>query len=135
MKPQPAGSAFALAVRLRMETDMSIIDNAKEIAALVKKYNDQDLYERIVALREEILALREENIALKESLKKAADDAAIANEIIRVGNSYYKRTDAKHEHPFCLTCWDADRKLVSLIRTERHDGTYIKCGICAARKR
>ncbi len=35
---------------------MGVVDHAKEIADLIKKYNDQDLYERIVALREEILA-------------------------------------------------------------------------------
>ena len=45
---------------------MSILNNAKEIADLIKKYNDQDLYERIVALREQILELREENLSLKE---------------------------------------------------------------------
>ena len=114
---------------------MSILDDAKQIAELVKKYNDQDLYERIVALREEILALREENIGLKEELRKCQEAADIAERIVRVGNCYYFKNDAKREKPFCLTCWDADRKLVSLIMGGGMHGKTIKCGICAARKK
>ena len=30
---------------------MDIIKNVRDIAELIEKYNDQDLYERIVALR------------------------------------------------------------------------------------
>ena len=114
---------------------MSIIDDAKEITALIKKYNDQNLYERIVALREEILALRDENISLKDALKKANDNSATAEQIVRDGNAYYFKTDAKRDNPFCMTCWDADRKLVSLLLSESHWGRQIKCGICAARKK
>ena len=58
---------------------MSILDDAKQIADLIKKYNDQDLYERIVALREEILALREENIAVKEELRRTKEAASVAD--------------------------------------------------------
>jgi hypothetical protein len=29
---------------------MNILDNAKDIAELIKKYNDQELYQRIVDL-------------------------------------------------------------------------------------
>ncbi|HPG01074.1 MAG TPA: hypothetical protein PLE77_13525 [Kiritimatiellia bacterium] len=113
---------------------MSIIDDAKQIGDLIKKYNDQDLYERIVALREQILVLREENITLKDELKKAKDDATTASQLIRDGNCYFLKDDEKRERPFCLTCWDSDRKLVSLILSEDRWGTHIKCGICMARK-
>lgn len=113
---------------------MSILDDAKQIADLVKKYNDQELYERIVTLREEILALREENIKLKEALAKNEADAAINEKLVRIGNCYFFKDDTKKERPYCLTCWDADRKLVSLILSSDHWGTHIKCGVCNARK-
>ena len=45
---------------------MSIIDHAKEVAELIKKYDNQELYERIVLFREEILELREDNLRMKE---------------------------------------------------------------------
>lgn len=115
---------------------MSILDDAKQIADLIKKYNDQDLYERIVALREEILALREENIVLKETVRQNSVTADVSSKLVRQGNAYYLKDDARHERPYCLTCWDSDRKLVGLIMGGggRFPKT-IKCGICTARKK
>ena len=112
---------------------MSIVGHAKEIADLVKKYNDQDLYERIVTLREEILALREENLSLKGETKRLQTNADIADRLIREGNCYYFKDDEKKEHPYCLTCWDFNRKLVSLILSRSRGETHIRCSICAAR--
>ena len=101
---------------------MSIIDHAKELADLIKKYNDQDLYERIVTLREEILTLREENLSLKEEIKRLQATADIADRLIREGNCYFFKDDEKREHPYCLTCWGSERKLMSLIlRTDREN--------------
>jgi len=48
---------------------MGIIDNAKDIAELIKKYNDIELYQKIIDLRDEIFELREDNLKLKEKLK------------------------------------------------------------------
>jgi hypothetical protein len=113
---------------------MSIIDHAKEIADLIKKYNDQELYERIVTLREEILELREENILLKQNVNKLKEEQAIGSRLIRKGNCYFFTDDEKEERPYCLTCWDYDRKLVSLILSKSGWGTHITCGVCKARK-
>ena len=113
---------------------MSILDDAKQIAELIKKYNDQDLYERIVTLREEILALREENMKLKEALAKSQEAADVSDKLVRDGNCYFFKDDEKKERPYCLTCWDADRKLVSLILSSDRWGTHIRCGVCNARK-
>lgn len=112
---------------------MSILDHAKEIAELVKKYNDQDLYERIVELREEILQLREDNLTLREQVKLLKEANDITSRLCRDGNCYYLDDDREKERPYCLTCWDADRKLVSLILSRDRFGTHIRCGICAAR--
>ena len=114
---------------------MNIIDHAKELADLIKKYNDQDLYERIVTLREEILTLREENLSLKEEVKRFQATTDISGRLIREGNCYFLNDDENRKHPYCLTCWDSDRKLVNLILSEDRSGKRITCGICAARKK
>jgi hypothetical protein len=61
---------------------MGVIENAKEIGELIKKYNDQDLDEKIVELREQIIFLREENIALRESLDKLENSLKIEKGLI-----------------------------------------------------
>ena len=112
---------------------MSIISNAKEIADLVKKYNDQELYQKLVSLREEILEIREENVSLKEEVKTLKEAQKISVTLIRKDNYYIKEGDIdRKEGIFCMSCWDYDNKLVNL-----HLGLYdtIVCNICVARKK
>jgi len=54
------------------EKNMGIIDHAKDIAELIKKYNDAELYQKIVNLRDEIFELREDNLKLKEKINQIA---------------------------------------------------------------
>ena len=42
-----------------------ILGHAKEVAELVRKYNNMELYQKIVDLRDEIFQLSEENLSLK----------------------------------------------------------------------
>lgn len=118
---------------------MGILDNAKDIAELVKKYNDQDLYQRIVDLRAEILELREENLRLREELNELQKATDISNELIREGNAYYRESeDGQKLGPFCMACWDYDSKLVNVNvhRTTIQGRTHIsyRCAICSTRK-
>jgi len=107
---------------------MSAIKHVKEIADLVKKYNDQDLYQKIVDLRDEIFDLREENLDLKEKLKGVESAKEIGPQLQRESN-HYTRThrDGSKSGPFCLACWDADNKLIGL--QEFAYGVQ-KCGRC-----
>lgn len=110
---------------------MSIINHAKELADLIKKYNDQELYERIISLREEILELREENIQLRERVKTLEEAHALRGKLLRKGNYYVLEDDPEENNIYCLSCWDYDKKLISLIRGQR--GT-VQCNICSARR-
>lgn len=110
---------------------MGIIDNAKEVAELVRKYNDLDLYDKIVDLRDEIFNLKEENISLKEKNKELEEAFKIKGNIEREGNVYFLvESDGNKRGPFCLTCWDDDRKLINVTK-ERVSGKYVFiCGRC-----
>lgn len=110
---------------------MGVLENVKEVSELIKKYNDQDLYEKIVELREQILSLREENLLLKEKLNHLKKASEVEEDIIKYGNCYYKKSDEKRDQPFCMTCWDVDRKLVSLLKGPHNT---VICNICKNRK-
>lgn len=106
---------------------MNILENAKELAVLIKKYNDQDLYQRIVDLRDEIFSLREENLALKEQVRAFEEAADISSELTRKENVYYRHhPDGRTSGPYCLGCWDGDRKLVNVMEF----AYTMKCGRC-----
>jgi hypothetical protein len=94
---------------------MGALEHVKELAVLVQKYQDQDLYQRIVDLRDEIFALREENLSLKEKVKEMQDAADISSQLVREQNFYFRKfADGTKAGPYCLACWDGDRKLVNV---------------------
>ena len=118
---------------------MGIVDNAIEIVELVKKYNDQELYQKLVSLREEILSLREDNLQLRECVNQLESSSKISADLVRDGNAYYINKEGQDRAgPFCMTCWDYESKLVNMsVHTTNIQGrtsTKIRCGICAARK-
>lgn len=119
--------------------EMNIIQNVKEISDLIKKYNDQELYQKIVELREEILNLKEENLQLKERLSSIDQQSAHAEHLDRRGNVYYLTNDDGTENgPYCMFCWDYERKLVNLSISRYRDRSGVThesytCSICAAR--
>jgi hypothetical protein len=76
---------------------MNIPNHAKEIADLIKKYNDQDLHERIVKLREEIVQLREDNLSLREDAKALNDANDISSRLRRDGNRDFLDEDIEKE--------------------------------------
>jgi hypothetical protein len=112
---------------------MGILDNAKEIAELIKKYNDQELYQKIVDLRDEIFILKEDNLGLKEKLKELESAFEIKVKLKKEGNLYYVISEnGEKEGPYCLTCWDDDKKLIHVIL--HHDprtGTTFSCHRCS----
>jgi hypothetical protein len=113
---------------------LEILGHAKEIAELIRTYNNMDLYQKIVDLRDEIINLSEDNLSLKERVRELEQQQVITSELVREGNVYYRPiTDGKKLGPFCMTCWDGDRKLVNLILgfDEAREGETIRCGRCA----
>ena len=111
---------------------MNILENAKEIADLVRKYNDRDLYEKIIDLRDEIFTLREENLNLKQQLSDIQAAQNIGPSMVRDGNVYYRVVEGAKAGPYCLACWDGDRKLINVMLFAQG---MMKCGRCAKEKR
>ncbi len=108
----------------------NIVDHVKEIATLVQKYQNQELYQKIVDLRDEIFEMRESNLALKEQVRELKQRQDIEDQLTKEGNHYYHKHPTKGRMgPYCSTCWDADGKLISL---QQRGGIFV-CMICAAR--
>ncbi len=104
---------------------------------LLKKGATLDAQEKIVELRAAAIELQEENIKLREENRGLREAQELSTKLVRVGNCYYLVDDVEHERPYCMACWDAERKLVSLIliANSRDGSTGIRCSICEARKR
>ena len=98
---------------------MDILDNAKDIYALIKKLGNQDLLEKMADLRDQILELREENRSLKEKLSvQETYDMYFKN------NMYWDAN--KKDGPYCSKCWDDNKKA---IRLQKQNDEYY-CPVC-----
>ncbi len=93
---------------------MSIISNAKEIADVVKKLGNVDLYRRIVDLEGEIIELSADNHTLKERVADLEQTLKIRAQLKFEAGVYWMIDGQNKEGPYCQRCYDADGKLIHL---------------------
>lgn len=97
---------------------MSIISNAKEVAELVKKLGNIDLYRRIVELEGEIVDLSAESHRLKQQVHELQEKLSVREQLQFLSRVYWLVEGETKTGPFCQVCYDADGKLIRL-----QDGT------------
>lgn len=113
---------------------MGLLENVREAAELAKSLGNIDLYSQIVDLKDQILELRDENRELKDENRRLRESSAIEDEIERRGSVYYHRLDDGVEKgPYCMSCWDADRRLISVSSNgHRYSELQFRCAKCGA---
>lgn len=109
---------------------MGIIDNAKDIADLIKKMGNMELYEKIIDLRDQIFSLREENLKQKEQITQLKNQMSVKEKVTYEAPYYWTTTDeGQKDGPFCQKCYDKDSELIRLQDCKR--GTW-KCLSCSS---
>ena len=93
---------------------MSIINNAKEIADLVQKLGNIDLYRKIVELEGEIIELNRENHSLSEQVGELQRQLSVKGQLQYQGKVYWLVDGGNRDGPYCQRCYDVDCKLVRL---------------------
>jgi hypothetical protein len=87
----------------------------KDLYRLLEKYNDGPLMKVIVDLRDEVFHLSEENRDLKLRVRELEEQQAVTIRLKREGNHYYHiDEEGNRSGPYCMPCWDGDRKLMNL---------------------
>lgn len=93
---------------------MSIITNAKEIADLVKKLGNVDLYRKLVELEGEIIELTGQNHMLIEKTRELEQALKTAEALVFERNVYWLEDEETRDGPYCQRCYDVNKKLVRL---------------------
>ncbi|MDP8247044.1 MAG: hypothetical protein P9M00_02815 [Candidatus Tritonobacter lacicola] len=104
---------------------MDIIERIKDVASLVKKYNDADLYREIIDLEAEALALAKVNLDLQRENMELKDKLRVIKGLKFKRPLYYAEDD---EVPYCPVCWEKDQKQIHLQCIE-HTVRY-RCLVC-----
>ena len=122
---------------------MGIIETTTEMAKLVKKLGDIELYNQIISLQGQIMELMSENMNLKdqvrkfkEQLSKVHDRTELRKKIEfdeNIGGYFIRGDDSQKDGPYCQVCWDVDEKLVRL--QEGATAGYFSCHYCITRRK
>jgi len=99
---------------------MGIIDNAKEVAELIKKVGDIELYRKIVELEGEIIEQIRENRKLEERVAELEGQLNLKIKMVFGEPFYYQEGD---KTPYCPRCWEAIKRAVHLFRQFTNEET------------
>jgi len=108
---------------------MGIIDNAKDIVELIKKYNNVELNRKIIDLCKEIFELREDNLKLKEKIKALEEEKKINEKIVFEKPYYWLKVGEGRDGPYCQKCFDDNHKLIRLQESRNLTGYWV-CSVC-----
>jgi hypothetical protein len=108
---------------------MSILDSAKEIADLIKKMGDIELYRKIVELEGEIIDITRTKRELEERCEKLDKQLSFGRTLTFRPPVYYAEGD---EIPFCPTCYETDHSAYHLIGpdTDSAGDVSYNCNLC-----
>jgi hypothetical protein len=107
---------------------MGVIENAKEIADLVKKIGDIDLYRKIVALEGEVLDLTREKREAEAKVEELERTLAFAKALQFKEPFYWLDKD---ETPYCASCWELKHDAVHVVKIWASGGkTRWDCPVC-----
>lgn len=92
---------------------MGIVENAKEVADLIQKYNDIELNRKIIELEGQIIELTRENLTLTQKVDELNKALNVSKAMLYIEPFYYM--DGK-EDKYCPNCWDVNKKVVRIFR-------------------
>ena len=109
---------------------MNPIDQVKELASLIKKVGDIELYRKIVELQDEVVKLSSRNFELEQKCSELETELNRKKKLRHERCLYFADNDPI---PFCPHCWETSEKPVHLFGPQaltRPGGEMWECHAC-----
>ena len=100
----------------------------KDVADIVKKGDNLELYATLLDLYEKSLELQDENKQLKEKLASRKSIEATRDRVIRHHQPVITLKDDENQIYYCAHCWDSQEKLIQ-VNTEARPALFT-CPAC-----
>ena len=91
---------------------MDVIEHIKEIGEIAKKYNDEELDQKIAELEGKILALIQEVKSLEKAEEEKERTLSLIKKMQFKKPFYFQEDDPT---PFCPHCWEKEKNPVHLL--------------------
>lgn len=86
----------------------------KNVADIVKKADNLELYAMLLDLQSKALELQEENAQLKQQLADRSRIESLRARIIRHDQPFITLQDDDNHILYCAQCWDSKEKLIQM---------------------
>lgn len=100
----------------------------KNVADIVKKADNLELYAMLLDLQSKALELQEENTQLKQQLEDRSRIESLRARIIRHDQPFITLHDDENHILYCAQCWDSKEKLIQM-NTEPKPAKFV-CPSC-----
>ena len=106
---------------------MGLYENIKEVAKIVQKADNIDLYSKLLDLSEQALELQNKNRILEEEIDKLKKQKDLTKNVVRHEETYITLRDDKDDVMYCSSCFDNSNKLIQI---KKYDDGMFYCPIC-----
>ena len=107
---------------------MGVVENVKDVAELVKKMGDIELYKKILALEMEVMELTRDKRRADEKIEELERMLNLQSELKFDAPFYWLADDRT---PFCTACWEGHRKAAHLVVKFEHEAhARLDCPTC-----
>jgi hypothetical protein len=107
---------------------MGVVEQMKEVADFVKRYNDIDLNRRILSLETEVLDLSRDKRRAEERVEELEEALKYKGQLTFKESFFWRDGDP---YPYCPACWDGKKALVHIVRGQiQNMGPQLQCPVC-----
>ena len=93
---------------------MGLFEGVKDVAGIVQKIGNIELYQKILDIEAQALDLQDELAKLKSENRELKEQKNISDKIKRHNFLYLTLNDDPQELSYCTHCWDSQQKLIQL---------------------
>ena len=93
---------------------MSIYSNIKDVAEVLQKADNIDLYRKLIDVSNEALEIQDEVIRLREENAQLKKRGSLENVVVRHEEPIVTRSDDTIIIYYCAHCWDNEEKLIQV---------------------
>jgi hypothetical protein len=91
---------------------MGVLDSVKEVADLVKKIGDIDLYRKIVSAEDEVMELTRQLRLTQERVRELEGILSLKKKLAFKVPFYFADGDPI---PYCPRCWEVEQKTLHMV--------------------
>jgi hypothetical protein len=111
---------------------MGVLDNVKEVADLVKKIGDIDLYRKIVNTENEVIELTQQLRTAQQRIREL--EGMLSQKQVLTFNApfYFAEGDLV---PLCARCWEVEQKPIHMVLEGAGQVSYASYNCPACKKK